>query len=237
MSRNFLAILVFFSFPAAAWDVEGDTRANIESNRAHQASASLRWGFDITPVWTAEIGSRVAAAWIDVDSLHYKLGTTYAPLPFLFFDFGLFHVQRFRGTNATSHLWGQARLEGGLFDSVRGFFALGWYERFTRLDKTWVVPTFRGDVREHDFTVAFGLQAALTREWELRASLATFDTLEIYNLNHPYVELRSIHQFLGPATVEAYGRYQVLLGFGRWDNLTFGVAFRVAIPEAPEEDT
>lgn len=203
-----------------------DLRGQWEASRASLVSGTVQWQLPLSENLSIQAGSRLYATWPDWDSLHYQLGATFTPVSFIVLETGLFHAQRFRALHATSHLWAQAKCQSPSLSIFKGFISLGWYERWTRFDKVWAIPTFQGDVHEHDFTFSLGLNAAVTPSWELSATLATWDAVEIFNLTHPFIELRSSHPFHGSASIDFYSRYQVLLGFGRLDSLAFGVILK-----------
>jgi hypothetical protein len=50
--------------------------------------------------------------------------------------------------------------------------------------------------------------------------------MEIFNLNNPFLKLLAAVE-MNQTTLYAFARYQILLGFGRLDDLTFAVGAKL----------
>lgn len=103
----------------------------------------------------------------------------------------------------------------------------GWYRRFSFLQRASVFP-FVGtlDFSQHDFSVEAGLSTQLAQDIQWKLKVATFDELEVYNLNHPFVESAlSVTDSETQTTWEVLFRYHISLGFGRLDRLALGFSY------------
>ena len=106
------------------------------------------------------------------------------------------------------------------------FARVGWYERWGRLSNVIILPTpFFGDFRQHDFALAIGTEVPISSDWTFKATVSTFDHWEVYNLNNPYAEGELTQNLSDGTSIAVLFRYQVLLGFGRWDRLMLGVHY------------
>lgn len=122
---------------------------------------------------------------------------------------------------------GYIRWDAPSMGPVSFYFLGGWYYRFVQLDKVSIVP-FVGRVSfsQQDFCTNLGFNISLTSSTSWKLALSTMDEMEVYNLNHPFIEsswgiVDPISQSQWLATI----RSQVLLGFGRIDRLVFGLSY------------
>lgn len=121
---------------------------------------------------------------------------------------------------------GLVRWDTTLFEKLSLFFSGGWYKRFVQLERTSILPLAGSpSFSEHDFATELGFLVDFTGT-QLGVRVATFDELEIYNLNNPFIESRI---FLpGSSPLERWSltlRYQLSLGFGRLDRFTTGISY------------
>lgn len=102
--------------------------------------------------------------------------------------------------------------------SVNSFVSVGWYKRFQSIQNSPILPSLGSDYSEQDFALALGTTIFWTERLSQTLRIATFEELEVYNLNHPFAELKVSYQLGNDLpTVFTGFRYQVLLGFGRLD--------------------
>jgi hypothetical protein len=79
---------------------------------------------------------------------------------------------------------------------------------------------------QFDYATELGFTMPLSPHLKGLMKISTFDPWEVYNLNNPFIETSF---YLGapenPSQWLATFRYQLLLGFGRLDRLTFGLTY------------
>jgi len=168
----------------------------------------------------------------DWESLLYR--TQFEVAPFSWAQLGLRGSHRAQLSETFSHTTFLGYLT--LLSPPLGPFGLsltgGWYRRFTFLKRASVLPFLtRSDFSQHDFAVDFQIKT----QWSARAHtlvrVSTVDELDVYNLNHPFVETSfSVQEDSRQRAWKAYFRYHISLGFGRLDRFTFGLAYQVSQP-------
>jgi hypothetical protein len=78
---------------------------------------------------------------------------------------------------------------------------------------------------EHDFSTEIGFLTQIS-QIKLGLRVATFDELEVYNLNNPFVE--SVFFLPTESEKDCWSltmRYQLTLGFGRLDRILVGLNY------------
>lgn len=147
---------------------------------------------------------------------------------FDFFSISLRMGQRLQlpETFSRTSLLGFARLETTLFERLSLFFAGGWYKRWVQLNRASILPLAgTTSFSEHDFATELGLLLKFTRT-QIGLRVATFDELDVYNLNNPYIESRIFLPASSPqGRWSLLCRYHLSLGFGRLDKLTTGISY------------
>lgn len=217
-------------FPLSVLGSQLDLNARYEASSSNRdvAAQTVLFQTEVIPELTAKTGVRLSRVWADTHALDYAVGAGYQPVDFFSLETRLNHAQRFRAGTSSSHLVLLASVHPRLA-SVTVFLRTGWYERFLSLREV-SVPFFSSSAREHDWIGAFGFVLPLAETWRFQAQIATFEEISVFNLNNPFLEARVARDVEDwKVTLEAFFRYQLLLGFGRWDRLVGGLGIRFSI--------
>ncbi len=159
----------------------------------------------------------------DWESISYKLEAVSKPLSFIELRIRASHKLFLPLTVSSSHLLYLMRLKTPEFLGIQFFTGLGWYQRFMQLNKSSILFfPFRNSYTEHDFALELGVQIDLGKDYFARLRAATFEEIDVYNLNHPMGELSFGIPIDSSLYLHLLTRYQIGLGFGRLDNLVFG---------------
>ena len=151
-----------------------------------------------------------------------------APVPWAGTLLRVVQVNRLSESTTGTVLLGALDLRGEFFRGFGGYATIGYYKVFQSLGKNVPLPTFSNvSFTDEDLATEFGLWVRPASDWLAKAGIGTYEVIEVYNLNNPFVETRFEH-VAGEENwlAAAFVRYQLLLGFGRSDTLTFGVALR-----------
>lgn len=155
----------------------------------------------------------------------YKLDTQWFFLPWASLHLRAAHRIKHPTQFSDSTLMPRLELSSRL-SRFKFFVSVGMYYRFASVLKGGSFPfQAKTDFTDWDFATQFGLETTLFNQFVWLNRVSTFDELETFNLNHPFIESaffwRKKNQSfsLGIST-----RYQVLLGFGRLDRFMLGIA-------------
>ncbi len=229
----FLKVLLSLCLNAFAVDYAAEFRYRADSSTTDTTGSSLVAGFPISEDFRVETGARLYTGWATLHSFHYKGEIAYRVLPFLQVKSRLHHGYRFSNPTSVTHFTLSAHFEEEITGLLLGSLELGWYERFSRVDGGLPIPIFFSNPRrEHDPIIQMGLGIQWNEDWRLWTDLATFDEIEVENLNNPYVGLRLQYQWPSVGEFTTFFRYKILLGFGRWNQLVMGVS--LAVPLTPQ---
>jgi len=233
----FLKVLILcFSFTAMGAELTAGWRWRASSSNDDSFGTSGILHFSPVESLDFNAGARIYNTFTTVQSLHYMGEIAFRPLSFFSLRSRLHHGFRFREPTSTSHWTVSGKLAGELVLGLDAFIEVGWYERFSRIDRGLPFPTLVGSPRrEHDFLVGLGLGWRLSPPWRVEARISTFDDVEVENFNNPFIEARIEHELADVGTLNAYFRYKMLLGFGRWDELMGGLS--LLIPLTPPSDS
>lgn len=208
----------------AVHSLELDARYQASRSIPNSLQQSLSFTtLELNPV-TLSVRARLAESIPDVGFLHY--GADAGISPWSWVSFWLRASQQIfigDGTSAT-HLSARLRLNTG-WGSLRLLGETGLFHRSWSLAHARPIPTFSNvSLNEYDLLVNLGIRWHFAELWSIQAQLSTVELLDIYNLNHPFVETRVWHT-LSETDLEAfaYFRYQILLGFGLIENWTVGL--------------
>ena len=221
----FLALFFSFSIFASRYSLDG--RYDIENSQRDLSHITAT--FEPSPLVGLNFQgiARLSTSLKDLETLGYGVS---ASLPlFSFFELStrLSNENWLNSTTSMSHLIFLAQLKINLFSSLDFFFTGGWYKRFVKLNKPYLLPNLVGsDFTEHDFAVALGTQIYWNSQVSTLFKVATFEELSVYNLNNPFVQAQiNFAPDTKSGTWSLYSRYRLLLGFGRMDSLTFGLSY------------
>lgn len=164
------------------------------------------------------------------DSLRYKIEAAYHPFSFLRFSVRLTHETLLTSTATLNHGLYWVTLSPLPFETFEFFVSAGWYQRMTLLTKATILPSFRSSFSEHDFAFELGFALKPTEKIRTYVKAATFEQLEVFNLNHPYGEIGgSFKTGFQNWDLFSYARYQILLGFGRLDTFSFALGAKTLL--------
>ncbi len=106
--------------------------------------------------------------------------------------------------------------------------SLGFWERFISITSIPILVTFSRSYPDSDFAVDFGVHVQLTPRIGIETNLATFESIDVFNLHNPFVLLSADYTPKDkPWKVFLYARDRILLGFGRRDELLFGLGYQL----------
>lgn len=160
----------------------------------------------------------------DLNALHTAVQTKLPILSFLELDFQLAQEYLFPESVSQSNflLFGRLRTPRILGNSL--FVSAGWYKRYVLLKGiTLPIIPLRSSYSEHDFAFELGIQLLEETHYIAILKAATFDSLEVFNLNNPYGEVEVGMKMSDKFSFSLVGRYQLLLGFGRRDRFSLGL--------------
>jgi len=135
-------------------------------------------------------------------------------------------MNRINFTRKLSHfvLTPQIEIHGSI-GPVYLFLSGGIYKRWVSLSKKNAFPLFQAtDFSDWDFATQFGILTTFSSQWMWLNRVSTFDEVDTFNLNNPFVESALLFRKSRSAWVWGLtSRYQLTLGFGRLDRLMFGL--------------
>lgn len=169
-----------------------------------------------------QLTTRLNHQGISPTEMVYGLQSTFSPLSWVFLHGRVLHKIRWAEASSSTTAFFSARLQGHFPFFLGYFFEFGVYEKWHSVGWRSPVPVFfNASFSEWDFGFGLGMRVYLSPEWYWQASGTTIDSVEIFNLNHPYAELASLSQHEN-GDLKIYLRYQLLLGFGLPDAWVLG---------------
>ncbi len=132
--------------------------------------------------------------------------------------------------SGSTDLMTSIRLEGFPFPFFGLFVETGWFERWIALNSSTFVPAFdQASIRDRDFAARFGVHLRPIQTLLLTFTAGTIEEILVFNFNNPFVEIRTTYSSrIGD--LFAFGRYKLLLGFGRLDEFAAGIGIRLNSP-------
>ncbi len=187
---------------------------------------ALLWSWSPNPFFLGSTGIRWNARPAMTD-IHIKTEGLVRLLPFFFVNIRLGQFTDWYYQISETEFFAKANVDIDLGKHFGFFGSFGAYFRNPRLLST-LVPSWGGPLSNTDFIADIGFTAPLLTPLSFEAKAATFDRLAIYNLNNPYAQgtllLKPTNQ---PWLAALFFRYQLLLGFGRLDQIVTGLNIRV----------
>ncbi len=179
-----------------------------------------------------QTGLRLSASLKDLETLGYEAMASVPWFSFLETSLRLSEESWLNSTTEQTHLLFLTTLKAKPIRQWELFFSGGWYRRYVRLTKTYLLPALIGpSYTEHDFAVALGTKILFSSKLSTLFKVATFEELSVYNLNNPFLQGEVSYQPVAQDwELSLLFRYRLLLGFGRMDSLTTGVSYRKALP-------
>ncbi|MFM8269954.1 MAG: hypothetical protein ACKN9V_07175 [Pseudomonadota bacterium] len=228
--KSVLLLCVFLSslsFCAPSDELYLGIQFSKENTYRDTLNPSLDYFHNFFPWAHTRMGTSLLVSTKDVEGLIYRFDLTLEPTSW--FGFFLKGAQRTHfpeGLSRTS-LLGLATIQVSPWNLFSFFFSAGWYKRWTVLTHSSLIPFSNpASFSQYDWATEIGIRTTLTKDLSGLFRIATFDPWDVYNLNHPFIESAFTW---GPAESKskwiATFRYQLLLGFGRLDRLTFGLSY------------
>jgi len=229
MSSAILKALCFFLFSSITF---GKTQTSLqyhqENTYRNTVGPLIFLDAPLSEHLTGSLGAALAFSSQDFEAMAYSSRFNFNPLPWTSLSLRLSHRMNLPETFSRTSLLFTTRMEGNLTSYLKFFGLIGWYKRFTQLRQAQAIPTFtQVSFSEHDFATEVGFNAAFSPRFEWTAKIATFDEVDTFNLNNPFVESTFVFSpEEGNSRWLASLRYQILLGFGRLDRLTFILGYQ-----------
>jgi hypothetical protein len=210
----------------AAHNFELQGRFHNDATYLNSVQGGAQISLPVLSFLSLNTGGRVSITRKDLDALHYMTGLELRPLSLLRFGFRYSHSFYLPDTFTQSNLLLTTGLEVPVWEKLSFSVQGAWYKRYTSLKKISPIPVmFRYSYSEHDFGALIGFALGPFSGVSGKVTIATYDDILVYNLNHPFAELR-LSSLLSPggSTLSLLFRYQILLGFGRVDEWALGAA-------------
>ena len=224
-----------FPFCLLLFLIFSDTSHAYQFGLQYQAESTYRntvGSFLVIPVlsksdWTLEAASAVFISSKDWEVFSNRLEGQWKVSSGISLGARLGHRVELPEPFSRSTLLGYLRLTPPSMGPLSVFFLGGWYYRIIQLEKMSVLPFLGSNsLSQQDFATELGVQLNLSSALSWKLAVATFDEMEVYNLNHPFVESSLKIRDLDSSTEwRATVRGQLVLGFGRLDRLIFGMSY------------
>lgn len=172
---------------------------------------------------SSEVGVRASVSALALESVQYKgeWGTDLLGYFGVWFRFS--HSSQLPGETGTSTLLGYVTLEVPFGSLLTFSSAFGYFARLTQLDAEPLIPAFGPSFTKQDFAARIGLRFLPENEWSAALGIATFEALDTFNLQNPFIEAAIRYQPSDNTwSASLTGRYRVLLGFGRLSEFLLG---------------
>ncbi len=227
MGLRLLALLCLAT-AAFAGETAWDLRLRFSPSHPDSLSPGVRYQNELTPNLPYTFAAQMAFSPTQIRHLVYQAGIAYFPLwPVLKIETTLFHAVMPTFGAGWTGLTAKAAFDTPVVGNFDVYGAFGWYERFSQASGISVLPIPGSQSeREHDFLFRFGLRYHFSDFWRAQFETASFDEYEVYNLNGPFFQAAVDHVPAPGDVWRAYARYQMLLGFGRLDELVVGAEVR-----------
>ncbi len=196
---------------------------------------SSTWAFypewKLTPTLSFRSGAKLGFyPTFSPDSFRYKAEISYQPFYFIEASVRLTHETLLTTTATVNNGLYWVTLSPLPFEFVQIFASVGWYQRLILLSRATIVPSFRSSFTEHDFAFELGLKFKITDSIRFYLKAATFEELEVYNMNHPFGEIGGSYKTgWDNWQIYSFARYQGLLGFGRMDTFLFAIGAKTVL--------
>jgi len=174
------------------------------------------------------VGGRLWEDSLSINRLLYIGEANYQLLSFLNVAGRLWQIVRMKADSGTTGGLLLLCARAGITDTVSFTSRLGVQHRSWRVSaRSWLPVVYGSDFSETDLAIRFDLAIQWSEQWSSEVWLGTFDELEVFNLHNPFLQIVVFKKAAWEnVDVFAFGRYQILLGFGLVDNWTTGVGVR-----------
>jgi len=235
VSSKALLTLIFLTTCLMAWAVpmppkdntlQYDLRFHSMKTQTNYMANHLVFHTSPFPWLQTKWASRVAFTHEQWQRMDYQGEVSYRPFRFLALNLRLSHALfPYNRTAMTTAL-----LESGfdlpIFRKLTLFGSFGWYYRLYYLSQYTVVPLiYDSDITDHSPALKLGFTVHPIQRLTTTLHIATLDEIDLFRLNNPYVQTTLGYSWSHSLLLKAYVRYRLLLGFGRMDELMFGMSF------------
>jgi hypothetical protein len=206
------------------------TRYHYYTNLPGIVDESVFYKTDITPWLRTDFGLRFGEGLLYFDSFDYKVDFTIQYFNILETTVRLSEINSLIDQTGTTTLFIIESLRLEPFTDTGMFASFGWYQRYTTLSGAPIFPGFSGQgLVDCDFLAQIGFKFKLPANFYTSVRLANFESIDVFNLNNPFAEVRVDYQ-KSPESWKwsLWSRYRVLLGFGQLNELMFAAG--VSIP-------
>lgn len=213
---------VFFSLLAGAAQV--DFQFYDESTEANQAGILTSFSFPAHPNITLFTGIRALRTPQEWTRFDYKLDTQWNFASWACLHLRAAHRLKLPGDFSDTTLMPQLELKAS-FSRFKFFISAGLYYRFVSVVQGSLFPFYQPtDFSDWDLVTQFGIATKISSQLTWLNRVSTFDEVETFNLNHPFIETSlRWQQSTKSFTWGVHSRYHMLLGFGRLDRLMLGL--------------
>ncbi len=207
------------------WGFVGDSRYVVQQSRTDELIHTFGWR-DTGETSALHLFARVNHSGFHWNGMTYGGHFHYYPWSWLHLNTLLTQRNWMPDPSSTASLLVSVGLESQLPSWLKGYFDLGHYIRLHHPRANHLLPPIAGGFIQSDWAVRFGLRVIPTDSLSFSISIATFESVDVYNLNNPITEVRA--NWMGTDySLGAYLRHQMLLGFGLRDAWVIGATIEL----------
>lgn len=220
-----LGLLLVSLSHGASSSLSFDLRFAETTSRPAEVIEGVFWDYGKEDIGL-RLGLRLAHSGFDWTRAEYAAEFNAELLPSVWMAARLGHSNRLNDSSATTTLSGWLQINPEAPSFIRWYAALGVYYKNHRLGGNTLLPVIgASSFGESHEMLRLGAGLLFSPTSELRFLLATFEEMEVYLQNNPFIEGAWISNLKHEWTFSTYVRYQALLGFGRPDAWLIG--FRI----------
>lgn len=229
--KSFCLALAFFGLGnAKAASFQYDMRYHDSLLLANTVTPSGLYMSAILPNVPYDLGARAHLSDGGLARMDYQGEISYYPLSWAYASLRLTHNMLVSSKANFTNILGVVGFNTNDAYIVSVFGSFGMYARFFDVSGLTPMPSlFSPSTKDTHFAMTFGLRVSPLNRWWTQLSVGTYDEFEAFNLNNPFFFASISHQLEANLRVRAYARYKILLGFGRLDELMFGVGASMSI--------
>ena len=221
--------LPFFQAFASTHELYFGAQLNQENSYRDTLNPSVDYRHNPLAWLEMKTGAGLLFSTQDLESFNYRFEIIAQPSPWLSFLVRGSQRAQLPESFSRTCLLGLVQLQASLGTDFLLFASGGFYQRWVFLNQAHLFPFGSGlSFSQYDFATELGFAYPISSTLRGLMKIATFDPWEVYNLNNPFVE--TSFYFSRPEASSkwlATFRYQLLLGFGRLDRLTFGLTYGI----------
>ncbi len=217
-----LILLIYCSQGSAMQSLSAQINYSLSRSEVDYLDQSVQYARQLNPWTLISVGAGVSQTAWKFRSIGYKFEGDFVGFPQIQVGIRLTHKARYAFTSRTTTLLLRAKTHLHLGKAFFVLSSVGWYERFNQLKSSSVLPTLSEDPKDRDIAAELGFGVHIFDKLSAQTKIATFDDMDVANLNHPYWESKVVYRYKLGLQLFLLTRYAVFLGFGRRDRLLFG---------------